>query len=66
MGKQKIDSPSTPKSAFRVSALIFGVGSESLVLGVGSELIFGVRSELLTLADGYVELGSNWGVCQHT
>ena len=35
MGKWKIDSPSTPKSAFCVgSELIFGVGSEFLVLGV--------------------------------
>ena len=35
MGKRKTDSPSTPKSAFCVwSELIFGVGSEFLVLGV--------------------------------
>ena len=34
-GNWKIDSPSTPKSAFCVgSELIFGVGSEFLVLGV--------------------------------
>ena len=52
MGKWKIDSPSTPKSAFCVgSELILVLGVRSWCwewVGVGSELIFGVGSELLT------------------